>query len=150
MRDREIDDPAEFVLVDAPCDRRDQRDVQSGRGEAIQGANPLLDDARLASQRQRRSALESIELEVERRLDLGELLDEPVVACDSLPIRIARSAMYTPTSTALAPPATRSIPLAPMTIKSRPENRSSCVRDARLGSAGDDPEEASVEDVANQ
>ena len=47
MRDREIDDPAELMLVDAAFDRRHQRHVQPCRGQAIQGTNALLDECRL-------------------------------------------------------------------------------------------------------
>jgi hypothetical protein len=58
--------------------------------------------------------------------------------------------MYTPTSTLLAPPATRRIPWLAMTSQSRPDRCGSRVRDPRLRSARDDPEQTSVEDVANQ
>ena len=88
MRDREIDDATELVLVDAAFDRRHQRDVQPRRGQAVQGADALLDDVGFAAQRERRSALEPVELKVERRLDLGELLDELVVARNPLAVGV--------------------------------------------------------------
>ena len=88
MRDREIDDPTELMLVDAAFDRRHQRHVQPCRGQAVQGANALLDDVGFAAQRERRAALEPVELKVERRLDLGELLDERVVARNPLAVGV--------------------------------------------------------------
>src|SRR6516225_5765726 len=64
--------------------------------------------------------------------------------------RFAKSAMKTPTSTLLAPPATRSTPLLAMTSRRRGRRPSSRVRDLRFRSAGNGAEQASVEDVANQ
>ena len=64
--------------------------------------------------------------------------------------RFAKSAMKTPTRTLLAPPATRRTPLLTMTSRRRGRGPSSRVRDPALRSAGDDAEEASVEEVDNQ
>ena len=46
MGDREVDDPADLVLVDAALDGRHQGDVAADRGQTIQRANLLRHDVR--------------------------------------------------------------------------------------------------------
>ncbi len=81
------DDRADLVLVDALLDRGDERHRQPQLGGAVE--RPLLVGAEvLAADREVRLALEAVELQVQMRAQLGELLAEAAVAREPDPVRV--------------------------------------------------------------
>ena len=83
VRNGEVHDAPDLVLVHATLDGRDDRGVQSGSREPIERANLLVDDVCFAAERERRRTLEPVELKVERRLDVRQLRHEVIVARDA-------------------------------------------------------------------
>ncbi len=89
--DGEVDDAADFVLVDAALDGGDEGDVEADGGEAIEGEELFGEDVGLAADDAIGLGVEAVELEVERGADFVELGEEAVVVCDALAVGVDHS-----------------------------------------------------------
>ena len=88
MLDREFDDPADLVVVDAALDRRNDRDAQSDLCEPVERPQLLLQQVRLAADDSIGLRFEAVELKVECGPHLVELLQKTIVAGDSLAVGV--------------------------------------------------------------
>src|SRR5260370_20027165 len=88
MLDGEFDDLTDLVLVDAPFDCRNERDMQSDRSQTVEGPNLFFQNIWLATKHAISFRIKSVELEIERRTDFVQLLEEAIVAGDVLAVGI--------------------------------------------------------------
>src|ERR1039458_3504369 len=88
MFDSEVDDLANLVIVHSTFNGRNERDVEADRCQAIQGKQFLLKNVRLAANDAIGLAIKAVELEVNRRTNLGELFEETVIVCDAFAVRV--------------------------------------------------------------
>ena len=88
MLDREVDDLADLVFIDAALDGRHDRDIEADLSQAVQRAQLLFEDVRLASNDAVGLTIEAVELEVDRGANLIQLIEETVVLRDTLAVRV--------------------------------------------------------------
>src|SRR5258708_29742697 len=88
MLDRKFDESADLVLVDTTLDGGDDGHVQADLREAVEGAEFLLQNIRLAAYGAVGVRLKAVELEVQRRPYLVELVEESIVPGDALAVGV--------------------------------------------------------------
>ena len=88
MLDCEFDDPADLVVVHAALDRRNDRDAQPDLCKPVERPQLLLQQVRLAADDSIGLQFEAVELKVECRPHLVELLQKMIVPGDSLAVGV--------------------------------------------------------------
>src|SRR5712664_2902354 len=88
MLDGEFDDLTDLVFVDAPFDRRNERDMQADLSQTVEGPNLFFQNVWLATKDAISFRIKAVELEIQRRTDFVQLLEEAIVAGDALTVGI--------------------------------------------------------------
>src|SRR5712664_2750056 len=86
--DGEFDDLTDLVFVDAPFERRNERDMQADVSQTVEGPNLFFQNVWLTTKNSVSFGIEAIKLEVQRRTDLVQLLEKAIVAGDTLTVGI--------------------------------------------------------------
>ena len=79
---------ADLMIIDAALDGGDERDIETDRREPIEASSFSSRMSGLAANDAIGLAVEAVELEVDRRADLGELFEEAVVVRDALAVGV--------------------------------------------------------------
>src|SRR5260370_25958879 len=88
MLDGEFDYLTDLVFVDAPFDRRNERDMQTDLSQTVEGPDLFFQNVRLTTKHAICLGFEAVELEIQRRTDFVQLLEEAIVAGDALTVGI--------------------------------------------------------------
>ena len=88
MLNGEVDNLADFVLVDTAFDRGNQRHAQPDGSKPIQGAELFLKNAGLAANDSVGLSIEPVELKVEGRPRLIQLLQKTIIAGNTLAVGV--------------------------------------------------------------
>ncbi len=86
MLDGEFDDLTDLVFVDAPFDRRNERDMQTDLSQTVEGPNLFFQNVWLTTKNPVSFRVETVELEIKRWTYLVQLFEKTIVLRNAFPI----------------------------------------------------------------
>ena len=88
MAQPKLDDPADLVLIHAALDRGHEDDTHVDGGEAVEGAELLVDQVRPSAQRRVGLRVETVELQIHMRTEARQTFQESIVSRDADAVRV--------------------------------------------------------------
>src|SRR5260370_25281087 len=88
MVDCEVYNLANLVLINAALNSGNDRDVQSNFCQTVESAQLFFNDVRLTTQNAIGVCIKAIQLEVDGRTYFVQLVQQAVISCDALAVRV--------------------------------------------------------------